>query len=57
MDNEINTTLAFVTLMDWERDFAFNRHDTSDFNIDIEEIDFNKYKDLNIIHLGSLMLN
>ena len=57
MDNERNTTLAFVTLTDGERDFAFNRHDTADFNIDIEEIDFNKYKDLNIIHLGSLMLS
>ncbi len=56
-DNERNTTLAFVTLKDGERDFAFNRHDTTDFNIDIEEIDFNKYKDLNIIHLGSLMLS
>lgn len=57
VDNQRNTTLAFVTLTDGERDFAFNRHDTADFNIDIEEIDFNKYKDLNIIHLGSLMLS
>ena len=56
-DNERNTTLAFVTLKDGERDFAFNRHDTADFNIDIEEINFNKYKGLNIIHLGSLMLS
>lgn len=56
-DDERNTTLAFVTLTDGERDFAFNRHDTADFNINIEEIDFNKYKDLNIIHLGSLMLS
>ena len=57
VDNERNTTLAFVTLNDGERDFAFNRHDTADFNIDIEYIDFNNYKDLNIIHLGSLMLS
>ena len=57
VDNKRNTTLAFVTLNDGERDFAFNRHDTADFNIDIEEIDFNKYKDLNIMHLGSLMLS
>jgi sugar/nucleoside kinase (ribokinase family) len=57
VDSERNTTLAFVTLTDGERDFAFNRHDTADFNIDIEEIDFNKYKNLNIIHLGSLMLS
>ena len=57
VDNERNTTLAFVTLTDGERDFAFNRHDTADFNINIEEIDFHKYDDLNIIHLGSLMLS
>ncbi len=57
VDNERNTTLAFVTLTDGERDFAFNRHDTADFNIDIEEIDFNKYNDLKILHLGSLMLS
>ena len=56
-DNERNTTIAFVTLTDGERDFAFNRHDTADFNIDFDEIDFDKYKDLNIIHLGSLMLS
>ena len=57
VDKERNTTLAFVTLTDGERDFAFNRHDTADFNIDIEEIDFNRYKGLNLIHLGSLMLS
>lgn len=57
VDNERNTTLAFVNLTDGERDFAFNRHDTADFNIDISQIDFNKYKDLKIIHLGSLMLS
>ncbi|MBQ3219776.1 MAG: carbohydrate kinase [Clostridia bacterium] len=57
VDEKRNTTLAFVTLTDGERDFAFNRHDTADFNIDIDKINFNKYKDLNIIHLGSLMLS
>ncbi len=57
VDNERNTTLAFVTLTDGERDFAFNRHDTADYNIDIEEIDFTKYQGLKIIHLGSLMLS
>ncbi len=56
-DSERNTTIAFVSLKDGERDFAFNRHDTADFNIDLEEIDFSKYKDLKIIHLGSLMLS
>lgn len=57
IDEIRNTTLAFVTLTNGERDFAFNRHDTADFNIDIGEIDFNKYKNLNILHLGSLMLS
>ena len=57
VDKERNTTLAFVTLTDGERDFAFNRHDTADSNIDINEIDFDKYQNLNIIHLGSLMLS
>ncbi len=56
-DTDRNTTIAFVSLKDGERDFAFNRHDTADFNIDFEEIDFAKYKDLKIIHLGSLMLS
>ena len=57
VDEKRNTTLAFVTLTDGERDFAFNRHDTADYNIDINNIDFSKYKGLNIIHLGSLMLS
>ena len=57
VDANRNTTLAFVTLTDGERDFAFNRHDSADFNIDVNQIDFNKYKGLNILHLGSLMLS
>lgn len=57
IDEERNTTLAFVTLNDGERDFAFYRHDTADFNIDIDSVDFGSYKDLKIVHLGSLMLS
>lgn len=57
VDDVRNTTLAFVTLTDGERDFAFFRHDTADFNIDDRLIDFSKFKDLNIVHLGSLMLS
>ena len=56
-DENRNTTIAFVTLTDGERDFAFNRHDTADYNLDFDKIDFNKYNDLKIIHLGSLMLS
>ncbi len=56
-DTERNTTLAFVTLKDGERDFAFYRHDTADFNVDIDSVDFEDYKGLEIVHLGSLMLS
>ena len=56
-DGARNTTIAFVTLTDGERDFAFNRHDAADYNIDFDEIDFAKYDGLNIVHLGSLMLS
>ena len=57
IDAERNTTIAFVTLTDGERDFAFNRHDTADFNLDFDDIDFESYENLEIVHLGSLMLS
>lgn len=57
VDEVRSTTLAFVTLTDGERDFAFNRRDTADYNIDIKSIDLSKYSGLNILHLGSLMLS
>ena len=56
-DGERNTTLAIVSLNNSERDFAFFRHDAADFNIDISKIDIKQYTDLNIVHLGSLMLS
>ena len=56
-DTVRSTTLAFVTLTDGERDFAFSRHDTADFNTDFDKIDFEGYENLNLIHLGSLMLS
>lgn len=56
-DGERNTTLAIVSLNNGERDFAFFRHDAADFNIDISKIDIKRYTDLNIVHLGSLMLS
>ena len=52
-----NTTLAFVTLTDGERDFAFYRHDTADYQIDLEECESFNDKDLSFVHLGSLMLS
>lgn len=56
-DKKRNTTLAFVTLTSGERDFSFFRQDTADFNIDAAEIDLEKFEDLNIVHLGSLMIS
>lgn len=56
-DDERNTTLAFVTLKDGERDFAFFRRDTADYNLSAEEIELSKYENLNIVHIGSLMLS
>lgn len=57
IDEVRNTTLAIVSLKDGERDFAFFRHDTADFNISSNRIDLNRYNGLNIVHLGSLMLS
>ena len=54
---ERNTTRAIVSLNNGERNFAFFRHDAADFNIDISKIDIKRYTDLNIVHLGSLMLS
>lgn len=53
-DEVRNTTLAFVTLTDGERDFAFFRHKTADYNFDVRDIDV---KPFDIIHLGSLMFS
>ena len=56
-DEVRNTTLALVTLTDGERDFAFFRHDTADFNIDEKSVNLSEYENLGIVHLGSLMLS
>lgn len=56
VDDERNTTLAFVTLTDGERDFAFHRHDTADFNVDVSDMNFES-DEISIVHLGSLMLS
>lgn len=57
IDRQRNTTLAFVSLADGERDFNFFRHDTADYHIQAESIDLAAYTDLSILHLGSLMLS
>lgn len=56
-DRERNTTLAFVSLRDGERDFSFFRCDTADYHIDAESLGLEKYDELKIVHLGSLMLS
>ena len=52
-----NTTLAFVTLDKGERNFSFFRDNTADYKIDFKKIDLSIFKDLSILHIGSLMLN
>ena len=55
-DPQRNTTLAFVTLTEGERDFAFNRHDTADYHIDLSQVAIHN-PEVSIVHLGSLMLS
>ncbi|MGN1094438.1 MAG: carbohydrate kinase [Candidatus Neoclostridium sp.] len=56
-DDEKNTTLAFVTLKDGERDFSFFRSNAADYDLDDGDVDLSSYADLNIVHVGSLMLS
>ena len=57
IDAKRNTTLAFVTLNAGERDFSFFRTDTADYHIYGDKINLGNYENLNIVHLGSLMLS
>lgn len=58
VDKVRNTTLAFVAHDEnGERDFAFFRHDTADFQLTLDDVDFDTYESLNIIHVGTLMLS
>ena len=57
IDPERNTTLAFVSLTNGERDFTFHRYETADYHIDLDEMDLDGYEDLKVLHLGSLMLS
>lgn len=54
---ENSTTLAFVVLENGERSFSFFRDNTADYKIDYKSINLSNFKDLNILHIGSLMLN
>lgn len=51
------TTRAIVTLVNGERSFRFERSLGADYCLDISRIDFNKIKDHDIVHIGSLMLS
>ncbi len=55
IDSERNTSIAFVTLKDGERDFTFLRHNCADYYIDLSSL--KHYNDVSIVHLGSLMLS
>ena len=58
VDKVRNTTLAFVAHDEsGERDFAFFRHDTADYQLTIDDVDFDGYPSLNILHVGTLMLS
>lgn len=55
LDKEHNTTLAFVDNDEFgERSFAFNRFNTADYFIDESRLEC--IKDIDIVHIGSLML-
>ena len=57
VDKNRYTSKAIVTLDNGERSFKFDRHFGADYALDINDIDLSKFKDEDIIHLGSLMLS
>lgn len=54
-DGERRTALAFVSLKDGERDFAFFRQNAADSHIG--DVELSGLKGTDILHLGSLMLS
>lgn len=55
-DKRRKTTVAMVTLIDGERNFKFLRDDAADYNLTADDVNFD-FTGLNIVHLGTLMLN
>ena len=51
------TSRAIVTLSNGERSFRFERSEGADYQLSINDIDINKIKDDDIVHIGSLMLS
>lgn len=56
LDNNYNTTLAFVQLNNGDRDFSFYRNPGADTMLEISEINFESIKNSKIFHFGSLSL-
>ena len=52
-----HTTEAIVTLKDGERSFRFNRDNGADYQLDINRVKSIDLTDVNIVHIGSLMLS
>ena len=52
-----HTTEAIVTLKDGERSFKFNRDNGADYHLDVNSLKKINLKDINIAHIGSLMLS
>ena len=57
IDKQRNTTLAFVSLLNGERDFSFFRSNTADYHVKINNQVINKIKEANTICVGSLFLS
>ena len=53
--NEYETTQAIVTLDNGERSFRFNRG--ADYRLNVNKLKDINFNDINIVHLGSLMLS
>ena len=56
-DSERHTSEAIVTLKDGERSFRFNRDNGADYVLDINQLKSIDLSNINIVHIGSLMLS
>lgn len=57
MDDEVNTTLAFVhTFPDGDRDFSFYRQPGADMMLTEDEVDYELIRQAKIFHLGTLSM-
>lgn len=57
MDDEVNTTLAFVhTFPDGDRDFSFYRNPGADMMLREDEVDYDMIRQAKVFHLGTLSM-